>query len=241
MLHLQREAIFFMDYSSVLIKTALFRSIGQTEITGMLDCLNTSVGHYKKGSYILAAGEAARNIGIMLQGQATVYKDDILGNRTVIALIEPSDMFAESFLCAGITASPVTVEAAADSDILLLPFERIIKTCSSCCTYHNSLIENMLGIIARKNIMLSEKIDHIAKRTTRQKLASYLMGQATQKGGNSFSIGLDRQGLADYLCVNRSALSRELSGIAEQGIIDYRKDRFTIKDLKRLEDMLQTE
>jgi CRP-like cAMP-binding protein len=230
-----------MNYSSVLIKTALFSGISQNEITGILDCLNASSGHYKKGEYILAAGDATHHIGVMLQGQATVYKDDILGNRTMIALIEPSDMFAESFLCAGITASPVTVEAGADSDILLLPYERIIKTCSSCCTYHNTLIENMLGIIARKNLMLSEKIDHIAKRTTRQKLASYLLGQATLKGCGSFSIGLDRQGLADYLCVNRSALSRELSGIAQEGIIAFHKDRFTINDLEALEDILHTE
>jgi CRP-like cAMP-binding protein len=230
-----------MDYSSVLIKNALFSRIDRAELGGILDCLKASVGRYKKGDYIIAAGEETRRIGVMLSGQAAVYKDDILGNRSLITLIGPSDMFAESFLCAGITSSPVTVEAGADSEIMLLPFDRIIKTCTSCCSYHNTLIENMLGILARKNIMLSEKIDHIAKRTTRQKLASYLLGQATLKGGGSFSIGLDRQSLADYLCVNRSALSRELSGIAEQGILKFHKDRFVIYDLKGLERMLHAE
>ncbi len=230
-----------MNPHSILTKTALFAGLDPGEIGGMLDCLKASVRRYKKGDHIVSAGEDTRHIGVMLSGQAFIYKDDILGNRSVIAPIEPADMFAESFLCAGITTSPVTVEASADSEVLLLPFNSIIKTCSSCCSYHNALIENMLGIIARKNLTLSEKMDHIAKRTTKQKLASYLLGQATLKGSGSFSIGLDRQGLADYLCVNRSALSRELSGIARQGILKFHKESFTISDLESLERILHEE
>jgi CRP-like cAMP-binding protein len=230
-----------MNTHTILTKTALFEGLNTGEIGGMLDCLKALVRRYKKGDYIISAGEDTQHIGVMLSGQAFVYKDDILGNRSMIALIEPADMFAESFLCAGITTSPVTVEAGADSEVLLLPFQRIIKTCSSCCGYHNALIENMLGILARKNLTLSEKMDHIAKRTTKQKLASYLLGQATIKGSASFSIGLNRQGLADYLCVNRSALSRELSGIAEKGILEFHKDSFTILDLERLEQILHEE
>jgi CRP-like cAMP-binding protein len=229
-----------MNFSSVLKKAALFDGIDRAELGGMLDCLRSTVGHYKKGGYILAAGESARHIGIVLSGQAAVYKDDILGNRSLMTLLSPPDMFAESFLCAGIAISPVTVEAGAESDILLLPFDRVIKTCPSCCGYHSKLIENMLGIIARKNLMLSEKLDHMAKKTTRQKVASYLLSQAAP-GGASFSIALDRQGLADYLCVNRSALSRELSGIARQGIIEFHRDRFAIKDPERLESILHEE
>ncbi len=205
----------------------------------MLSCLGARISRFKKGGYILIAGEETRSIGILLSGQAAVYKDDILGNRSVLTLLSPADMFAESFLCAGITSSPVTVEAGADTDVLLIPLDRIIKTCTSCCGYHNSLIENMLGIIARKNLSLGDKLDHIAKKTTRQKLASYLLAQAAK--GSEFSIGLDRQGLADYLCVNRSALSRELSRIAEEGIISFHKDRFSILDLEELESILHTE
>lgn len=230
-----------MDHYSVLTNAALFARLSRDEIDGALDCLKASVVHYKKGDFIISAGDETHSLGVMLSGQAAIYKDDILGNRSVMALIGPADMFAESFLCAGIMASPVTVEAGADCDVLMLPFDRVIKTCSSCCGYHNTLIENMLGIIARKNLTLSEKIDHIAKRKTRQKLASYLLGQATLKGSNSFSIGLNRQGLADYLCVNRSALSRELSSIAEQGILRFRKDRFVINDLGGLEHILHME
>jgi CRP-like cAMP-binding protein len=206
----------------------------------MLNCLKARIARFKKGGYILNAGEETRSIGIMLSGQAAVYKDDILGNRSVLTILHPADMFAESFLCAGITTSPVTVEAGADSDVLLIPFEKILRTCSSSCEYHNSLIENMLGIIARKNLALSDKIDHVSKRTTKRKLASYLLVQAG-KNGEEFSIALDRQGLADYLCVNRSALSRELSKIAEEGVLSFHKDRFKILDFEGLEAILYTE
>lgn len=230
-----------LEHSAVLKKTVLFAGISSDEIRGMLDCLGSSVSHFEKGDFILSAGDETHNIGIVLSGQAAVYKDDILGNRSVIGIIEPGDMFAESFLCAGITVSPVTVEAKEPSDILLMPLARILTTCSSCCGYHNKLVENMLGIIARKNMALSEKIDHIAKRTTRQKLVSYLISQATINKSGSFSINLDRQGLADYLCVNRSALSRELSKIAEEGILSFSKDRFKIIDLEAMEQILFTE
>lgn len=206
----------------------------------MLNCLKARIARFKKGGYILTAGEETRSIGIMLTGQAAVYKDDILGNRSVLTVLHPADMFAESFLCAGITTSPVTVEAGADSDVLLIPFEKILRTCPSSCGYHNSLIENMLGIIARKNLALSDKIDHVSKRTTKQKLASYILAQA-EKSGEEFSIALDRQGLADYLCVNRSALSRELSKIAEEGILSFRKEKFKIIDFEGLEAILNNE
>lgn len=229
-----------MNYSYILKKTALFAGIGDAETGGMLECLSARVTRINKGGYILAAGEETHSIGVILSGQATVYKDDILGNRSVLTLLSPADMFAESFLCAGITVSPVTVEAEDDSDVLLIPFEKILRTCTSCCVYHNALIENMLGIIARKNLALSEKIDHIAKRTTRQKLASYLLAQAAENG-KEFSLALDRQGLADYLCVNRSALSRELSKIASDGIISFSRDRFAIDDFEALESILHNE
>lgn len=229
-----------MEHLYILKNTPLFSGVGGGQINSMLGCLCPRKARFVKGSLILAAGEETRSIGIMLSGQAFVYKDDILGRRSVLTVLSPADMFAESFLCAGITSSPVTVEAGDDCDVLLIPFERIIKTCGSCCAHHNALIENMLGIIARKNMALSDKIDHIAKKTTKQKLASYLLLQAAENG-LEFSLPFDRQGLADYLCVNRSALSRELSRISDEGILSFKRDRFAIDDLEALEAILCTE
>lgn len=225
-------------FSPASPRTALFDGIGDSALADMLTCLNALERSYKKGSYILMAGDALSHVGILLKGQATVFKTDFMGARTVLGALEPPALFAETFVCAGLTQSPVTVEAAADCDVLLLAFERILHRCSLCCADHTALIQNMLRIVAQKNIALSEKLDHMARKTTRQKLASYLISEATRTRSRRFEIALDRQALADYLCVNRSALSRELSRMNGEGAVDYQRNSFYIRDLSQLEEML---
>lgn len=220
---------------------ALFKGISCPELETMLGCLGAKISVYKKGDFMLTAGSPLRYVGILLSGQAVVSRDDMLGNRAVMTALSPPQLFAESLACAGITISPVNVEAVADSEILLIAFDKIIRTCSSCCSHHNALVENMLTIVAQKNLEMSEKLDHIARKTTRQKLASYLISQATKKNNTRFEIALDRQALADYLCVNRSALSRELSVISEMGILTYSRNKFAIRDLAQLESLLESE
>jgi len=228
-----------MDISSIYAKRiALFDGISETDLGGMLHCLGTASKDYKKGSYILMAGDPLTYVGIVLSGQATVFKTDLLGNRTVLGALTPPHLFAETFACAGVKTSPVTVEAMTDVTVLLLSFDRILHTCSSCCSHHSALIHNMLRIVAQKNMALNEKLDHMARKTTRQKIASYLLDQATRFGSRRFEIALDRQALADYLSVNRSALSRELSRMNEEGAVDYQRNSFFIRDAKLLEEML---
>ncbi len=231
-----------MDIASIHAKNIpLFNGISSDELETMLLCLDAKTAYYRKGSYILMAGEALRHVGIVLKGQATVYKTDLLGNRSVLTALTPPHLFAETFVCAGLETSPVTVEATADTQILLISFSRIMHTCTSCCSHHSEMIVNMLRIVAQKNIKLGEKLDHIARKTTRQKLASYLMDQATHKNSRRFNVDLDRQALADYLCVNRSALSRELSRMSEVGAVDFQRNSFFIKDPELLEEMLLQE
>jgi len=218
---------------------ALFEGIAQYDLKGMLDCLGATTAAYRKGELILMAGEMTHHVGILLSGRATIYRDDVLGNRNVIRALEPPEMFAEAFVCAGALHSPVTVEAASDASVLKLSFHKIVRTCANGCDFHTILIRNMMGILAKKNLALGEKIDHISQRTTRQKIASYLLAQAD--GADEFSIPLDRQTLSEYLCVNRSALSRELSRIRNAGVLDYHKNRFTIRDREALEQLLLSE
>ncbi len=228
-----------MDFSSIYsARIALFKGISENELSDMLQCLGAIEKSYKKGSFILMAGDPLHHVGIMLSGQATVFKSDLLGSRTVLGALGPSQLFAETFVCAGVKTSPVNVEAAADTSVLLLAFDRILHTCTACCAHHSALIHNMLRIVAQKNLALSEKLDHMARKTTRQKIASYLIDQATRAGGRRFEIALDRQALADYLSVNRSALSRELSRMNEEGAVDYQRNSFYIRSLEQLEDML---
>ncbi len=228
-----------MNISSIYAKhIALFEGISETELDEMLHCLGAVSKFFKKGSYILMAGDSLMHVGVILSGQATVFKTDLLGNRIVLGALTPPHLFAETFVCAGVKSSPVTVEASTDVTALLLSFDRILHTCTSCCSHHSALIHNMLRIVAQKNLALNEKLDHMARKTTRQKIASYLLDQATRSGSRRFEIALDRQALADYLSVNRSALSRELSRMNEEGAVDYQRNSFYIRDAGLLEEML---
>jgi len=228
-----------MDIRAIYEKqSALFRGISEHELDGMLRCLDAAVKNYKKGGFILMAGDPLPYVGMILSGQATVFKTDLLGSRTVLGILSPPHLFAETFVCAGLKTSPVTVEAVTDVSVLLLGFDRILHTCASCCSHHSTLIRNMLTIVAQKNLSLNEKLDHMARKTTRQKLASYLLEQATRAGSRRFDIALDRQALADYLSVNRSALSRELSRMSEEGAVDYQRGSFYLRNPEKLEEML---
>jgi len=228
-----------MDYSNIYSKNIrLFSGIAAEDLAKMLDCLHAVYAAYRQGDYILMAGEMTHHVGIILSGRATVYKDDVTGNRSVLTTLSPPDLFAETFVCAGLLESPVTVQANSDCTILKISINRILRPCSSGCAFHSTLIQNMLGIIAQKNLILNEKIDHISKKTTGQKIASYLLSQAAFYGRETFDIPFDRQALSEYLCVNRSALSRELSRLRDDGMLRYHKNRFTIKDKNKLETLL---
>ena len=220
---------------------SLFEGIRCPELESMLTCLGAKISVYKKGDFMLTAGSPLRHIGAMMSGHAVVSRDDILGNRTVLTVLSPPQLFAESLVCAGITTSPVNVEAVTDAEVLLIAFDKIVSTCPSCCGHHNMLIKNMLRAVARKNLEMSEKLDHISRKTTRQKIASFLLSQAAKAGSSRFDIALDRQALADYLCVNRSALSRELSALSGLGLLDYHRSSFVIRDTEALQALLESE
>ncbi len=207
----------------------------------MSECLNARIANFSKGAYLLMEGDPLYEVGIILEGQAAVYKTNVLGNRVLFTSLYPPHLFAEAVLCAEISESPVSVEAISEVKALFIPYERIIKSCPNCCPHHALLIRNLLKIVAQKAISLTKKLDHVAHKTTRQKLASYLLSEASHTGRDRFSIGFDRQSLADYLCVNRSALSRELSRIGSEGIISYHRSSFFIRDRQRLKQILLDE
>jgi CRP-like cAMP-binding protein len=220
---------------------SLFEGIRCPELESMLGCLSAKISVYKKGDFMLTAGSPLRHVGAMMSGHAVVSRDDILGNRAVLSVLSPPQLFGESLVCAGVMTSPVNIEAVTDAEVLLIAFDRIVGTCSSCCAHHNALIKNMLRAVARKNLEMNEKLDHLSRKTTRQKLASFLLSQAAKAGSSRFDIALDRQALADYLCVNRSALSRELSALSDLGLLDYHRSSFVIRDTEELQTLLECE
>ena len=219
-----------MKYNFESLKhTPLFYNLQDKEISSLLECMGSVFRIFQKEEFIVCAGDPAGSVGILLSGRAQIFRENMAGERNMLAEIREGDLFAEAFACAGIEILPVSVYALEKSEVLLLDIKKILSVCSLSCPFHTLFIENLLKVLARKNIGLNKKIHHISHRTLREKVLSYLEEQALQAGNSSFYIPFDRQALADYLCADRSALSRELSKMQNDGIIEYKRNYFILK------------
>lgn len=215
---------------TLLAKTRLFQGANTHEIEAMLQCLDAQPRTYSKGSYIYRMGDMPRAMGLVLKGSVRIESTDAWGATAVFAQIGPGQAFAEAYACAPGEPMEVAAVAAQDCEVLMLDVQRIINVCSKTCEHHALLIRNLLAVIARKNIGLSQRARHTAPKTIRGKVLAYLSSQASTQGSRTFDIPFDRQQLADYLCVDRSALSAELGRMKREGIIDVRKNRFVLNN-----------
>ena len=222
------------DYLHILKNTALFVEMSEKDILTMLNCLSARTKTYKKDEYIWQTGDEVQQAGLLLSGEALIIKDDFHGKRSILSHVQPGDIFGEAFSCACIANWPISVLAPTKAVIMLIDYKRIINTCSNTCIFHMKLIENMLRILAEKNIALTRKIKYMSERTTRDKLLAYLSDEATKSRNKIFSIPFNRQELADYLGVDRSAMSSELSKLRNENILDFDKSNFKfLKPYKR--------
>ena len=224
---------------AVIKKSPLFYGIAENELLSMLACLSAIDKTYNKNEYIYRAGESVTSIRIVCLGSVHVIKEDFWGNRAIISQLTTGDSFGEAFSCAQVGLLSVSVIAAEITEVLLLDYKKIITTCSSNCTFHSHLIQNMLKILANKNIELTQKVEHMSKRTTREKLLSYLSAEAIKKGSNVFEIPFNRQELADYLSVDRSAMSSELSKLRNEGLLSYKRNHFKLTFSHSIENIFR--
>ena len=216
-------------YFEILAKCPLFDGIEPNDLNTMIGCLHGKTISVPKGSPVFLEGEPAWFVGVVLFGTVQVVREDYYGNRSVMTILQPGELFAEVFSCAGLDTMPVSAIALTDSEVLLLDCRHVLSTCSNSCHFHNTLIKNLLQEMAQKNLALSRKIRYMSQKTTKEKIMAYLLDQAKQQGSNEFVIPHDRQSLADYLGVERSAMSAEISKLKQSGQIDTHGSRFCIK------------
>lgn len=215
-------------YFEVLRKCPLFNGIEDNDLLGLLGCLGAKVMSFEKKYTIFTEGSKAKYLGIVLSGSAQIVQLDYYGNRSILCGIEPSELFGEAFACAETKSIPVSVVANEPCEVLLIDCNRILHTCEKACSYHQTLIFNLMKDIATKAIMFQQKIEIVSKRSTREKLLAYLNTQARKTGKRSFDIPFDRQELADYLEVERSGLSAEISKLRKEGILNSNKNSFEL-------------
>ena len=215
-------------YFDILRKCPLFDQIADEDLIALLGCLGAKVLPFGKKETVMAEGEAARFIGIVLSGAVQIIRVDYFGNRSIVAEATPSELYGESFACAGVQAIPVDVVANEESEIMLVDCRRIMHACGNACAFHQQMIFNLMKDVATKNILFHQKIEITSKRTTQEKLMTYLLLQAKRNNSNRFNIPFDRQELADYLEVERSGLSVEISKLRQEGILQSRKHYFEL-------------
>ena len=215
-------------YLPILMKTPLFRGIAKEDLLTMLGCLGARVECFDKKYTVFAEGSPARYIGILLSGEVQVMRCDYYGNRSLIGSVAPAELFAEAFACAEIETMPVSVIATEPSEVMLIDSAHILHTCERNCAFHRQMIFNLMKNLALKNIQVHRRAEITSKRTTREKLLSYLDMEASRAGKSAFEIPFDRQELADYLEVDRSGLSAEISKLRAEGVLESRKNWFKL-------------
>ena len=222
-----------MDYL-FLANTMIFQGITPDEIKAMLGCLQAERKTYEKGEMIYRMGDVIPAMGLVLSGRVSIENDDIWGNKSILDTASSGQFFAETYACVPSEPMMVSVVASEKTEVLLLNVSRILQVCSNNCSHHNKIIHNLLSISARKNLNLSRRIFHTSSKSIRGRLLSYLSYQAMKHGSREFDIPFSRQQLADYLSVDRSALSNELSKMQKEGLLSVNRSHFVL--LENLED-----
>ncbi|MBQ8355103.1 MAG: Crp/Fnr family transcriptional regulator [Oscillospiraceae bacterium] len=217
-----------MDILLSNLNAPLFAGIKREDMGAMLHCIGYHISSFSRGEIIAFEGEHLKHIGIVLSGRVDMVKEDLWGNKTMLLRMGRNEIFGETFACGDDSLSTVTFLVSEDAAVMFMPFSRVMHSCTMACGFHHRLIENMVRVIAGKNRELMQKVDVVSKRTIREKLLAYLSIQAQQQRQRYFEIPLGRVELAEYLCVDRSALTRELAKMKEDGLIDYDRNHFRI-------------
>ena len=206
----------------------LFSGIGQEHYGSMLHCFDARTMKVKKGNVIFSEGDPAMGVGIVLSGSVQTVQEDYLGNRSILSMAGPGELFCEGFCCAKVQALPVSMVAASGSEVMILDCSRVLTICHNACEFHNRMVRNLLRSVADSNLRLNQKIEILSKRTTREKVMSYLLSEAKFQGTDAFVIPYDRQELADFLGVERSAMSTVIGKLRSEGLIDVNRKWFRI-------------
>ncbi len=215
-------------YLELIKENALFDNIKEKDLLSLLACVRAKKKEFPKDALIILAGNEVREIGLILEGRGQIVEEDYHGHRNILTHLAPGDVFGEVFACAGVKSSPVSVVAETPVKALFLDFQRISNVCESACRFHSQLINNMLKVLAQKNIENNRKISCLGSRSIRSKVEIFLSSHMRKAGANPFLIPYSRADMADYLCVDRSALSFVLGEMRDAGLINFQKNKFEL-------------
>ena len=215
-------------YLPILRTSPFFKGLTDNEILSILHCVNAATISRKRDSYIFRAGDSTEVMGLVVAGCVLVIQEDLWGHRNILSKCRTGDFFGEPYAASPGAVLNVSVVADEDCEIIFLNVQRLLVTCPTACGHHQKLIRNLVGVLANKILILNDKITHVSKRTTRDKLLSYLSSVSIRQASLSFDIPFDRQQLADYLCIDRAAMSSEISKLQKEGLIKTNRNHFEL-------------
>ena len=215
-------------YLPILRNSPFFKGLTDNEILSILHCVKATTVSQKRDSYIFRAGDSTDVMGLVVSGGVLVIKEDLWGHRNILSKCHVGDFFGEPYAASSGAVLNISVVADEDCEIVFLNVQRLLITCSTACEHHQKLIRNLVGVLAKKILILNDKITHVGKRTTRDKLLSYLSSVSIRQASLSFDIPFDRQQLADYLCIDRAAMSSEISKLQKEGLIKTNRNHFEL-------------
>ena len=224
MFDFQQGGTILQKYLSILRNSPFFKGLTDNEILSILHCVNATTISKKRDSYIFRAGDITEVMGIVVSGCVLIIQEDIWGHRNILSKCHAGDFFGEPYAASRGAVLNISVVADEDCEIILLNVKRLLITCPTACEHHQKLIRNLVSVLANKILILNDKITHVGKRTTRDKLLSYLSAESIRHSSLSF----DRQQLADYLCIDRAAMSTEISKLQKEGFIKTNRNHFEL-------------
>ncbi|NSW92042.1 MAG: Crp/Fnr family transcriptional regulator [Firmicutes bacterium] len=227
----------FKKWIGVLASCKLFDGIDSREIEDLLDCLKPRLMNYGKNDMVAIAGERFEEFGLVLAGTVAVTKENAVGDRIIIDILGPGQMFGEIAVFAGNNLWPATVVAQTACAVAFMSPDVILGTCKKQCINHKRLIINMLRIISGKALLLNQKLQYLSMKSIRRKLSSYLLEQHKKQGQTTFMMPLKRNELAEFLNVTRPSLSREMCKMRNEGIIEFHRESIKIRDLDALKSL----
>lgn len=226
----------FDKYINLLGKVVLFKNISSHELSAMILCLNPSVKVYKRNEYVTIEGDECKGIGIVLSGKAVVSKENASGNRVMLSVLGPGEIFGEIIAFSNQFTWPASVISQDECEIMFLPREKIIGQCEKVCSWHRTLITNLLCITSQRALMLNKKVEYLTIKSIRGKISTFLLDLYKKTNNNNVMLNMNRNELADFLNVSRPSMSREMCRMRDEGIIDFHLSAIRIKDIEALKE-----
>ncbi|MBN2860331.1 MAG: Crp/Fnr family transcriptional regulator [Sphaerochaetaceae bacterium] len=217
-------------YYPMLCTSHLFSDIRQEDMDQLLYCLKGRKKDFSDEEFILHAEDEHDEFGLVLEGTVQLITEDMFGNRSITAKLKEGEIFGQIAASGQAPYSPTSVISDGPSAIMFLSFPLLVAPCTRACSFHSRIIENMMNVLAKRNLLMNQKVAILSQRTMREKLLAYLHVQSKEQARDDFTIPFNRDELADYLCVNRSALSREITKMVDDGLIETHRKRFILNE-----------